>query len=179
MRLWYESLYEEQPRKNEEIRVQCDVNQGRHGAAREGAEATFKDQADPYKTSAAVQRQLAPRPAASLGGARLASGMPALRAAFTDLFASWTAAFNAAKAASCLRGGFRWAFGVSPSDAAARGRAYSLPAGSLPLLPPAAALACSALMCACSWGAGSMLAQCGHGSSRSIPWQCLAAEVGG
>ncbi len=103
-----------------------------------------------HRTALRGHRRLPPRPAASLGGARLASGMPALRAAFTDLFASLTASFSAAKAASCLRGGFNLGFGFSPADDAASGRAFPRVAGSPPLLSAAGAPPCSALMCACS-----------------------------
>lgn len=121
-------------------------------------------------------RRPAPRPAASLGGARLASGMPALRAAFTDLLASLTASFSAANAANCLRGGFSLGFDPPPAAAASPGRAFVLDSGSLPPLLAVDASACSALMCACSRGAGSMLAQCGHGSSRSMMWLAVCGS---
>lgn len=118
-----------------------------------------------------------PRPPPALGGARLASGMPALRAAITDLLASFTASLSAANAASCLRGGL--SLGFSPSG---RGGGFCLPGRGASTLPPlllaaAAAAACCSRMCPCSWLAGTMLPQCGQGSSM-LQWLSAGPAAG-
>lgn len=88
------------------------------------------------------------------GGARLASGMLAFRAAITLLLASFTASFSAANAAICFRGGFS----LGLPSASVGGGAFLGPGRSLLLLSAAAlpASACSACMCCCSCGAGCM-----------------------
>jgi len=107
--------------------------------------------------------------AACEGGSRDASGMLALRAAMTDLLASFTASFSAANAATCLRGGFTFGLPSGPSTGAGLGGPGRTAAAALsppPLLLPASA--CSVLMCCCSCGAATMLPQCGQGSSKAI-----------